>query len=164
MESGVRATTHHQGEIDRVYSQREAYLGIHLEGEHDLRRPVPSGGYILGHHADVLATLQARALHAPCQAEITYFQIAVRIDEQVRRLQVAVDDVGRMDCKKGSESLVDKVLRGAERIRRSTFGNSGGMMRDTRDDRRADRDCDVDGDADEDEDVDAEWRMMNVDA
>ncbi len=44
------------------------------------------------------------------QSEVADFQVAVRIDEQVARLQVTMQDASRVDVLEPSEKLVEKEL------------------------------------------------------
>mmetsp|Transcript_6182 Transcript_6182/g.19829 ORF Transcript_6182/g.19829 Transcript_6182/m.19829 type:complete len:367 (+) Transcript_6182:79-1179(+) len=71
-------------------------LSVLLACEHDLRRAVPP-------RHDVLRQLPRRAearrevgLDASSEAQVADLEIAIRVDEEVRRLQVAVQHVGRV--------------------------------------------------------------------
>ena len=49
-------------------------------------------------------------LDVPRQPEITRFEIAVGVEEQLRGFEIAVDDIGRMEGFEHTEGLVYKVL------------------------------------------------------
>ena len=59
---------------------------VFLPCEHDLGRPVVPGRHISSH---------LRVLYT-CQAEVANFEIAILVDEDVRRLEVTVDHARRM--------------------------------------------------------------------
>lgn len=40
----------------------------------------------------------------------SYLEVTVGVQEEVRRLEITVEDVGRVHALEGTESLVDKVL------------------------------------------------------
>ena len=81
-------------------------LSVLLESQHDLRRTVPSRGNILGHETAVVFLRGGRA----SKSEIANLQVAVGVQQQVRRLQVAVENVGGVHGLQGTESLVNEVL------------------------------------------------------
>ena len=82
-------------------------LGILVTRQHDLRGAVPPCHHILGQQQRIarLADHLLVAQHAPGKAEVANLEVAVGIDEQVRRLEVAVQDVGRMDVLEDNTSL-----------------------------------------------------------
>ena len=59
---------------------------VFLPCEHDLRRSVVAGGHVTG-HLGVLYT---------GETEVADLEIAIFVDEDVARLQVTVDDTGRV--------------------------------------------------------------------
>ena len=63
------------------------------ERQHDLRRPVPPRGHVL---CEMPHWLIWRRVVSPAQAEITYLQFTVRVDEQVAWLQIAVNNSSRV--------------------------------------------------------------------
>ncbi len=78
------------------------YVSVtHLCVEHDLRCAVPPGGHVLCEGARVVVVRVGDA----AQAEVADAQVAVRVEQQVRRLQVAVQHVGRVDVLKTAEDL-----------------------------------------------------------
>lgn len=88
-------------------------------GQHHLGRTVPSRGDVLGHGpaaavAAVLSGVRTRpgvhVLGNPGKTEVAYLQVAVRVDQQVGGLQVAVDHVGSVDHLQPAQRLVDEVL------------------------------------------------------
>jgi hypothetical protein len=84
-------------------------LCVHLERKHDLRSTIPSRRHVFGHQTHLLSSRHAR-LHAPCQAKIANFEIAVGVEQEVGGLKIAVDDVGAVDRLESAKRLVDKVL------------------------------------------------------
>ena len=89
---------------------RDAYLRVLLEGKHDFWRAVPSCRDVFRHET----RLRARGLGGldrPCEAKVADLEVAVGVQEQVRGLKVAVDDVGGMQRLERAEGLVHEVLR-----------------------------------------------------
>ena len=74
--------------------------------QHDLRRSVPPRRNVFGHEAGILLC----RLDASRQAKVANLKVAVGVEQEVGRLEVAVDDVGRVEGLEGAEGLVDKVL------------------------------------------------------
>lgn len=70
-------------------------LCVLFEREHDFRRSVPSSCNVFGHESG-FCTRRFGGLDRPCETEVTNFQVAVGIQEEVRRFEVTVDDVGRV--------------------------------------------------------------------
>lgn len=96
----------------------ETHLGVHLEGEHDLGRAVPARRDILGHDTGLFAR-GARRARAPREPKVAHLQVTIRVQEQVRGLQVAVDDVRAVHRLQRAQRLVYEVLRmGARSVRR----------------------------------------------
>ena len=81
-------------------------LGVLLESKHDFRCTIPASGDVFGH--ETLVVLGTGG--GTCETEIADLQIAIRVEEQVRRLEITVEDVGGVHSLKCAESLVDKVL------------------------------------------------------
>lgn len=73
---------------------------ILLPSKHDLRGAVVARRHVAGH----LRVLNAR------QAEVTDLQVAVLVHENITRLQVPVDDAGRVDILEPAQDLVEEVL------------------------------------------------------
>ena len=71
-----------------------------LPGQHDFRRAVVARRNITG-HLRVLDT---------CKTEVADLEVTVLVDEDVRGLQVTVDDAGRVDVLQSTEDLVQEVL------------------------------------------------------
>ena len=69
------------------------------------------------------AKLRLREVHSR-QPEIANLEVAVRINEQVSRLEVAVDDTSRVQILAPSQYLVEKELAMTvvQRLRRSQDG------------------------------------------
>jgi hypothetical protein len=98
-----------------------------LEGKHDLRCTVPSRGDVFRHETR-LCSRWFGGLDTSCQAEITDFQITVSanepsnlpsctkqispisIEQQVRRLQIPMNHICRMQGFQSPEALVCEVL------------------------------------------------------
>lgn len=62
-----------------------------------------------GHEAG-LGAIWFGSLDTSCQAEIADLEVAVRVEKEVRRFEVAVDDIRAMQCLESAEGLVHKVL------------------------------------------------------
>jgi hypothetical protein len=77
-------------------------LVVLLPREHDLGRPVVARRDVARH----LRVLE------PGEPKVAELEVAVFVDENVGRLEVAVDDAGRVDVFQAAEHLVEKVLRG----------------------------------------------------
>jgi hypothetical protein len=77
--------------------------------QHDLGSPVPPRCHILRHEARLSAIGFSR-LSRTSEAEIADLEIAVGVEEEVGGLEIAVDDVGRVESFDGTEGLVGKVL------------------------------------------------------
>ena len=90
-------------------ARRIPYLGVHLEREHDLRRAVPARRDVLGHQPGLLPARVRRA-RAAREPEVCDLEVAVRVQEQVRRLQIAMDDVRAVHRLERAERLVHEVL------------------------------------------------------
>lgn len=74
--------------------------------QEDLGRPVPPGGHVVRHrHVRAVHGLA----HPPRQPEVADLQLAVVPPQDVPRLQVPVDDVGRMEGFQPAEQLVEEV-------------------------------------------------------
>lgn len=92
-------------------------LGVLCGAQENFRGPIPAGGHVLRQNSVVLRLiLQNRSR----EAEVRDLHVAVGVEEDVGRLQVAMDDFRRMDVLQGLEDLVDYVARGL--IGRSTVG------------------------------------------
>ena len=85
------------------------HLGVHLEGQHDLRGTVPPGGDVFGHDANFLACGDA-GLDTSGQSKVANLEITVGIEEKVSGLQVTMDNIGAVDGLQGAESLVNEIL------------------------------------------------------
>lgn len=92
-------------------------LGILMARQHNLRSAVPPRDHIFRQQQRVagLANHLLVAQHASGQTKVTDLEVAVGIDEQIRRLEVAVQHVGRMDVLESAEDLVQEVLRVVDR-------------------------------------------------
>jgi hypothetical protein len=82
-------------------------FGVVLEAEHDLGRAVPPRRDVLGHVPGILLGINREAAR---EAEIANLQLAVGVDEQVARLEIAVQHVGRVDVLEAAQNLVDEGL------------------------------------------------------
>lgn len=78
------------------------------ETEHNLRSSVPSCSNVLGLEAG--SNIVGLVAEATGKTEIANLQLAVGIDEQVTGLEIAVQDVGRVDVLETAENLVDEGL------------------------------------------------------
>ena len=75
------------------------------KAKHDLRGAVPPRRDVLGHEALLL-----RLVKPAREPKVANLQLAVRVHEQVARLEVAVQHVGRVDVLQAAERLVDEGL------------------------------------------------------
>lgn len=71
------------------------------EAQHDLWGTIPPGGDVLGHEALVSGSfgrwrLPTRRCVSTGQTKVADFELAIGIDEQVTRLKVTVEHVGRV--------------------------------------------------------------------
>lgn len=81
-------------------------LGVLLEGQHDFGRAVPAGSDVFSHETGVVLLRSGGS----GKTEIADLEIAVGVEEEVGRLQVSVQHVGRVHGLERSQSLVDEVL------------------------------------------------------
>ena len=88
---------------------RGTHLGILLEREHDLRRAVPPRRDVFGHEPS-LGARGLRGAHGPREAEVAHLEVAVGVEEQIRGLEIAVDNVRRVQRLERAERLIDEVL------------------------------------------------------
>lgn len=88
-------------------AKRRTGFGVVLEAEHDFGRAVPPRRDVLGHVPGILLGIDREATR---EAEIANLQLAVGIDEQVARLEVAVQHVRRVYVLQTAEDLVDERL------------------------------------------------------
>ena len=88
---------------------QDTYLGVHLERQHDLGRAVPPRRDVLGHEARLLA-IGVRGARAAREPGVCNLEVAVRVQEQVRRLQIAVDDVRAVHRLERAQRLINEVL------------------------------------------------------
>lgn len=89
--------------VQRCAALRRALLTSHivlLPSQHNLRRAVVPRRDIPRH---------LRVLN-PCQSKVADLQIAVLVDKDVRRLEIAVHYAGRVDVLETAEDLVEEVL------------------------------------------------------
>jgi hypothetical protein len=82
-------------------------FGVVLEAEHDFRSTIPPSSNVLGHVAGVLLGVDGEAAG---EAKVADLELAVGVDQEVSRLQVAVEDVGGVDVLESAEDLVDEGL------------------------------------------------------
>ena len=87
----------------------DKYLRVHLERQHDLRCAIPPRRDVLRHEPRFLpaGTRRARAAREP---EVAHLEVAVRVEEEVRGLEVAVHDVRGVHRLERAQRLVDEVL------------------------------------------------------
>jgi hypothetical protein len=96
-------------------------FGVALEAQHDLWCSVPPGSHILGHVPRILLGVHGEATG---QSEIANFELAVGVDEQVARFEVAVEHICRVDVFEAAQNLVDEGLEMSvgERLARADDG------------------------------------------
>ena len=102
-EQGLAAQHLGQDASDAPHIDR---LGVFFERQHDFRGPVPPGGDVFGHESRIIVG----ARRGPRETEIADFQVAIGIQQQVGRFQVAVKNVRRMHGLECAEGLVNEVL------------------------------------------------------
>lgn len=109
----VRGRADAQTSMANVYSLnlREGDEESAMEGEdarrddareHDLGRAVPPRRDILGHEARLAAVGLGRE-DAAREAKVAHLEVAVGVEQEVGRLEVAVDDVGRVHGLEGAQ-------------------------------------------------------------
>mmetsp|Transcript_12513 Transcript_12513/g.31213 ORF Transcript_12513/g.31213 Transcript_12513/m.31213 type:complete len:241 (+) Transcript_12513:871-1593(+) len=74
--------------------------------EKDLRCAVPTSDHVLCHDASTATIFVDRAR----QAEVGDLQVAIGVEQQVGRLQVSMDHVGRVHVLQPTQDLIDKPL------------------------------------------------------
>lgn len=94
----------------------------HIVGktQHDLGRPVPPSGDVFSHETLIRTTLcigaSTRSV-SPREAEVADFELTVRINQEVTRLKVAMNDVSGVDVLETAKSLINKGLEMSVRER-----------------------------------------------
>ena len=78
---------------------------IVCKAEHNLRCAIPPRRDIFGHEPLLL-----RLIEPARKPKIANLEFAVRVDEQVSRLEIAVQHVGRVDVFQTAERLVNERL------------------------------------------------------
>ena len=86
------------------------HLGILLKGQHDFGRAVPPRGDVFSHESSFRAR-RLGGLDGPSETKVTNLEVAVGVEEQIGRLEVAVDDIGGVEGLECAEGLVYEVLR-----------------------------------------------------
>jgi len=80
-----RLAAEHLGQ-NAAYAPHINSFGVLLEGEHNLRRSIPSRSHVFRHEPRIVLCRSSR----PGKAEIADFQVTIGIQKQVGRLQVTV--------------------------------------------------------------------------
>jgi hypothetical protein len=75
------------------------------KAKHDLRRAVPPRRDVLGHEALLLSLVEPAR-----EPEIANLELAIRVHEQVTRLEIAMQHVGRVNVFQTAECLIDEGL------------------------------------------------------
>ena len=99
--------------------QRDCHTHVVRKAEHDLGGAIPPRRDILGHKALLL-----RLIEPTREPKIAYFEFAVRVHEQVSRLEVAVEHVSGVDIFQAAQRLVDERLE--VRVRKRLTGTNLG--------------------------------------
>lgn len=89
--------------------RRRTHLCVLFKGQHDFWCTIPTCGDIFGHEAGFGAAW-LRGLNRPCETKVTYFEVAICVEEQIGRFQVTVDDICRVKCLECTQGLIYKVL------------------------------------------------------
>lgn len=61
-------------------------------------------------HKPGLRSAGLSGLHAPRQAEVAHFQVAIRIEQQIRGFEVTMDDICAVQSLECAEGLVHEIL------------------------------------------------------
>ena len=85
-----------------VYGER-----VLVHGEHQLGGAVPARRHVLGHERGVVL---GRGRESAGHPEVADLELAVAVDEEVARLEVAVEDASRVDVLESPQDLVQEVL------------------------------------------------------
>ena len=78
-----------------------------MTSHEELRSPVPPCGNIVRHHCDLVVVRFLQQSHQP---KITQFSIALLIDQDVRRLEISVDNIGVMQKVQSLTDLVNDIF------------------------------------------------------
>ena len=108
--------------------QREYHTHVVRKAKHDLGGTIPPRRNVLGHKALLLGLIKP-----PREPKIANFELAVRIHEQVSRLEIAVEHVGRVDIFQAAQRLVDERLevRIRKRLTGTNLGHTKNKVRST---------------------------------
>ena len=94
-----------RGRGKATIDQRDYHTHVVRKAEHDLGGAVPPRRDVLGHKALLLGLVEPAR-----EPEIANFELAVRVHEQVARLEVAVEHISRVDIFQAAQRLVDERL------------------------------------------------------
>jgi hypothetical protein len=117
----INGLHNHAMKYTTIRALQETDLCVHLERKHNLRCTIPSRRHIFSHQPSFLGA-RSCCFNTPRQAKVADFKVTISIEQQVRRFQISMDNVGAMYRLEGTEDLVNKVLNGrAATIRSSIF-------------------------------------------
>lgn len=77
-------------------------LVVALRVEHDLGRTIPTRRHVLGQEARVIVV----GIGDARQPEVAYLQVAVRVQQQIARLEVTMQHVRRMNVLETAQDLI----------------------------------------------------------
>jgi len=82
------------------------------EAQHDFGRSVPARGDIFSHEPLVASSPGSSPTRSvtPSKTEIANFEFAICVDKKISWLQIAVQNVGRVDIFQTTKSLVNERL------------------------------------------------------
>jgi hypothetical protein len=103
-----RRSAGEEGANEQKEQTRLTSFRILCKTEHNLRRTIPPRSNILGLKAS--SHIIRLITKATRQAKVANLQLAISIDEQISRLEVAVQDIGRMNVFQAAQDLVDEGL------------------------------------------------------
>ena len=103
-EQGLAPHQLREDAADRPDVDRGGVLGVVRADE--LRRAVPAGGHVVGPEDGVLLVWEVAAR----EPEVAYLEVAVRIEQHVARLEVAVENVRAVYVLQSRQELVDQPL------------------------------------------------------
>lgn len=98
-------TAQHLGK-DASHAPNVYGLCVFLEREHDFWCSIPSGRHVFGHEPRVVICRSRRS----SKAKIAHFEIAIRVQQEIRRFQVPMQNVGGVHGLEGAQSLIDEIL------------------------------------------------------
>lgn len=114
------STIQEESIIVRVWIKRLRLtgFGVALKAQHDLGCAVPSRGDVFRHVSGVFFRIDGETSG---ETKVADLQFAICVDQQVTRLQVSMEDIGRVNILQSAQDLIDEGLemRVRQRLTRS---------------------------------------------